>query len=87
MPSCSVHAIQTVSQPESMEVAFDLPFTEYRLQSKILLSGIGADEMCGGYMRYQTAFDRGNIEESWREMMMDWNRLWFRNLVVFEELS
>ena len=37
--------------------------------------------MCGGYVRYQTAYNHGNYEKSWREMCCDWNRLWHRNLV------
>ena len=65
-------------------VTFDLQYIKYSLQSKVLISGIGADEMCGGYIRYQSAFDKGSLEDSWSEMQMDWNRLWFRNLVKFE---
>ena len=32
-------------------------------------------------MRYSTAYSHGGYEESWKEMIMDWNRLWVRNLV------
>lgn len=34
-------------------------------------------------MRYSTAYSHGGYEESWKEMIMDWNRLWVRNLVRY----
>lgn len=63
------------------EVSFDVQLEDYQLKSRVLLSGIGADEMCGGYMRYSTAYSHGGYKESWKEMTMDWSRLWVRNLV------
>lgn len=70
----------TITIPDE---CFDIDFQDYQLQSRVLLSGIGADEMCGGYMRYSTAYSHGGYEESWKEMIMDWNRLWVRNLVRY----
>ena len=64
------------------EKGLSCQFYDYTLQSKVLFSGIGADELCGGYVRYQTAFTNGGRKACWEEMTKDWNRLWIRNLVV-----
>lgn len=69
------------------DVGLSCQFHEYSLQSKVLFSGIGADELCGGYVRYQTAFTNGGRKASWEEMTKDWSRLWIRNLVDFGKLS
>ena len=65
------------------EVGLSCQFYDYSLQSKVLFSGIGADELCGGYVRYQAAFTTGGRKASWEEMTKDWNRLWIRNLVLY----
>lgn len=48
--------------------------------SKIVFSGLGADEVFCGYARYKTAFERGGLEEMEAEMGMDLDRLWHRNM-------
>ncbi|KAK8796631.1 hypothetical protein WA588_000760 [Blastocystis sp. NMH] len=79
---CSVHSYQesVSSYQETPSPSFSPPFLPYTIQSRVLLSGIGADELCGGYTRYYASFERGGIAEAEQEMKNDWNRLWFRNL-------
>ena len=88
VPNCPAHSVSeekfnssSSSKTPKQFIPFAPSFVEYTLEAKRLFSGIGADEMCGGYVRYQTAYTRGSYEESWREMCNDWNRLWYRNLV------
>lgn len=47
---------------------------------RVVLSGLGADELMGGYGRHRIAFTRGGYEELQKELQMDMNRLWERNL-------
>jgi asparagine synthetase B (glutamine-hydrolysing) len=67
----------------------------YESSSKVLLSGLGADEVFGGYARYSTALKRNiqtadygenlivynedSIQALADEMSLDLNRLWERN--------
>lgn len=51
-----------------------------RSKSKVVLSGLGADEVFCGYARYKTAFERGGIKEMDAEMSLDLDRLWHRNM-------
>ena len=44
------------------------------------MSGLGADEVFGGYARYRSAFKRDGYEAVQAEMELDLNRLWSRNL-------
>ena len=76
---CPCHCGQ--EEKERRESGVDCQFSDYELKSKVMFSGIGADELCGGYVRYHTAYSHGGKEASWREMTNDWNRLWIRNLV------
>lgn len=52
----------------------------YHCQARTLLVGIGADEQMGGYGRHRTAYVRGGLEAMEKEMNMDMQRLWKRNL-------
>lgn len=47
---------------------------------KVVFSGLGADEVFGGYARYKTAQERGGDKEMEAEMSLDLDRLWHRNM-------
>lgn len=48
--------------------------------TRVLLTGLGADELLGGYGRHQSAW-RSNGEVGWRQQLqLDQERLWDRNL-------
>ena len=47
---------------------------------RVLLLGMGADELLGGYGRHRHAFERGGWEEFRKELIMDQERFWERNL-------
>jgi asparagine synthetase B (glutamine-hydrolysing) len=51
-----------------------------RRPSRIVLSGLGADELLGGYGRHRKAHERGGFDALRAELTMDLNRLWDRNL-------
>ncbi|KAL9086142.1 MAG: hypothetical protein Q9159_004322 [Coniocarpon cinnabarinum] len=53
---------------------------QYRTQASVLLSGLGADELFGGYQRHATAFSRGGFEALVTELALDTARLGKRNL-------
>lgn len=52
----------------------------YSTPSRILLSGLGADELFAGYARHETAFQRGGYEALLAELELDVGRLGKRNL-------
>jgi asparagine synthetase B (glutamine-hydrolysing) len=47
---------------------------------RVLLLGMGADELLGGYGRHRKAFDRGGWDDLQTELNMDQGRFWERNL-------
>ena len=51
-----------------------------RFNGKILMSGIGADEIFGGYSRYKSSFKHYDEAGVVREMSLDLDRLWHRNM-------
>lgn len=51
-----------------------------KFPGKILFSGSGADEILGGYSRYRSNFLQYNKDGVIREMSLDLNRIWHRNL-------
>lgn len=52
----------------------------YTTPARVLLSGLGADELFGGYTRHATAFDRRGYAGLVDELLLDFNRLGKRNL-------
>jgi len=52
----------------------------YATPARILLSGLGADELLGGYSRHRAAFAREGYEALAGELQMDLDRLPTRNL-------
>jgi asparagine synthetase B (glutamine-hydrolysing) len=47
---------------------------------RVLLSGLGADELLGGYGRHRSAYERGGYPGLRHELNVDIGRLWERNL-------
>ena len=72
-----VAALYFASRGEGIEYETREPI---RFPGKILLSGMGADEIFGGYSRYKSAFKHYGDEGVIREMCLDIDRLWHRNL-------
>lgn len=61
------------------------PFLElepepYKTPARVLLSGLGADELFGGYTRHATAFNRTGFTGLVDELKLDVDRLGKRNL-------
>jgi asparagine synthetase B (glutamine-hydrolysing) len=52
----------------------------YSTTARVLLSGLGADELFGGYTRHATAFSRKGFPGLLDELELDVNRLGKRNL-------
>lgn len=52
----------------------------YTTSARVLLSGLGADELFAGYTRHATAFKRGGFESLLSELELDVIRLGKRNL-------
>ncbi|XP_028754081.1 asparagine synthetase domain-containing protein 1-like [Neltuma alba] len=53
---------------------------KYKSKARILLVGSGADEQCAGYGRHRTSYRRGSWLELDKEMKLDIQRIWKRNL-------
>ena len=53
---------------------------DYSTSARVLLSGLGADELFAGYTRHATAFERKGYAGLVSELKLDFNRLWERNL-------
>ena len=52
----------------------------YTTPARVLLSGLGADELFGGYTRHATTFDRRGHQGLVDELELDFSRLGKRNL-------
>lgn len=52
----------------------------YATTARVLMSGLGADELFGGYIRHETAFRRQGYEGLIDELKLDVSRLGKRNL-------
>lgn len=53
---------------------------QYKTSARVLLSGLGADELFGGYQRHSTAFNRNGFPGLLDELDLDIRRLGKRNL-------
>lgn len=53
---------------------------DYQTTARVLLSGLGADELFGGYVRHNTAFARRGYEGLIDELQLDVGRICDRNL-------
>ena len=62
------------------ECYYDFEAPPATSKSKVVFSGLGADEVFGGYARYKTAFFRGGAPEMEQEMSLDLDRIWHRNM-------
>ncbi|KAL2430381.1 Asparagine synthetase domain-containing protein C4F6.11c [Exophiala dermatitidis] len=64
----------------SDEQSSNATVAEYTSNARVLLSGLGADELYGGYSRHSAAFARGGYSALADELEMDFNRIGSRNL-------
>lgn len=55
-------------------------YESYKSKATILFSGLGADELFGGYGRHRTVFRKYGQEALSAELQKDFTRLWRRNL-------
>lgn len=53
---------------------------QYKSEARVILVGSGADEQCAGYGRHRTKFKEGGWKALEREMRLDMQRLWKRNM-------
>lgn len=53
---------------------------QYETKARVLLSGLGADELFGGYVRHGSAFERQGYASLIEELKLDVSRLGQRNL-------
>jgi asparagine synthetase B (glutamine-hydrolysing) len=64
----------------SCEVGTAHPAQPYKTGARVLLSGLGADELFGGYARHAAAFARNGYPGLLEELKLDVGRLGRRNL-------
>ncbi|KAM3427555.1 hypothetical protein MY4824_009376 [Beauveria thailandica] len=62
------------------QTSIDTEPAPYSTQARVLLSGLGADELFGGYSRHGIAFERKGYEGLIEELRLDVGRLGKRNL-------
>lgn len=62
------------------QMAVDAEPEDYSTTARVLLSGLGADELFGGYLRHETAFQRHGYPGLIDELKLDVSRLGKRNL-------
>ena len=74
------YALYFASRGIGLASSSPLNGSPYKTPARILLSGLGADELFGGYVRHSTAFRRMGYEGLLSELSLDINRLGKRNL-------
>ena len=67
------------SEIKSISTSEYLSETKVKSEARLVFSGLGADEVFGGYARFKTAYLRGGAYELQKEMALDIDRLWHRN--------
>ncbi|PNH45210.1 hypothetical protein VD0004_g2602 [Verticillium dahliae] len=70
-------AARGVGEAQAMPSSEPVP---YATPARVLLSGLGADELFGGYSRHAVAFERGGYQALVDELKLDVGRLGERNL-------
>lgn len=79
----------TTEKSENEVVAISIPVgpppshvtkTEYTSHCRVILNGLGADELMAGYGRHRTTFRKLGSEHLQQELNKDLRRLWRRNL-------
>lgn len=74
------YALYFASQGAGVVVTAESDKTSYTTPARVLLSGLGADELFGGYQRHATAFSRQGYDGLLEELELDFKRLGKRNL-------
>ncbi|ODQ66736.1 hypothetical protein NADFUDRAFT_73878 [Nadsonia fulvescens var. elongata DSM 6958] len=72
--------INRTSDSLSIPPSLELESENYNSPSPVLISGLGADELFGGYTRHTTTLSRNGYKSLCEELQMDFNRLHERNL-------
>lgn len=73
-------ALYFASRGEGMILSDAYGPVPYTSEARVLLSGLGADELFGGYTRHTTAFNRHGFSGLLEELNLDVGRLGKRNL-------
>ncbi|QIX01613.1 hypothetical protein AMS68_007130 [Peltaster fructicola] len=63
-----------------LSTAEQVDITSYSTSARVLLSGLGADELFAGYTRHYTTYSRGGLSALQAELELDIGRLSKRNL-------
>ncbi|KII93359.1 hypothetical protein PLICRDRAFT_35559 [Plicaturopsis crispa FD-325 SS-3] len=58
----------------------DAPYYDYTSHARVLLNGLGSDELLGGYGRHRTAFQSGGWQAVIEELQLEIDRIPTRNL-------
>ncbi|TIA53482.1 hypothetical protein D6C83_04362, partial [Aureobasidium pullulans] len=73
-------ALYFASRGQGVVLSESQEATSYTSEARVLLSGLGADELFGGYTRHDTAFRRHGFTGLLEELNLDVERLGKRNL-------
>jgi asparagine synthetase B (glutamine-hydrolysing) len=73
---CSIATVLWFAARGSGTIAGNSPYTS---PARVLFSGLGADELLGGYSRHRTKFQNGGEKRLEEEMKMDLRRIGNRN--------